>query len=289
MNYDVVIIGGGVAGLTASIYSSRANLKTLIIENGVLGGTTSTVTNIENYPGIVKINGFDLIQNMYSQAIAFGVNFEFGDISKIDFDNNSIILDKNIIEYKALIIASGSSYKKLNVDDEEKYKNNGISYCAVCDGQLFKNKNIIIVTDGYIGNDSIDFLKNITENIIILDKSTTYRNDKFKVYNNVKIEKLFGEDNLNAVSFNSNGNIIKIDCDGLFVCLGKYTDLTLFEDYLEIKDGCLVTDENMHTKRSNVFVAGDIRNKRLKQIITACSDGAIAATEAVAYIIKNKS
>lgn len=286
MEYDIVIIGSGVAGLTAGIYSSRANLKTLIIENSNLGGITATIDNIENYPGFNKISGFELVQNMYSQCVSFCTNFEFSTIKTIEFDKNTLYLEDKTITYKTLIIASGSSNKKLNVENENFYLGRGLSYCAVCDGRLFKDKKIVVVTDGYIGKISIDYLSNITENIIILDVVDEYKDDRFSVYNNVKIQNLNGDEYLSAIEFESVGGKQKVDCDGVFVCLGKYNDLSLYENYLDIKNNHLLTDENMRTKINNVFVAGDIREKSLRQIITACSDGAIASTQAIQYIQK---
>lgn len=286
MEYDIVIIGSGVAGLTAGLYAGRAKKSVLIIEDFLLGGTTATLTDIENYPGFAKINGFDLINNIYMQVVDAGVVVEYFNIKSIDFDNNTITLDNNTLKYKTLIIASGTSYKRLNVENEDKFKHNGISYCAVCDGTLYKNKNIAVVTDGMSGKNSIDYLYNLTQNITVLDINDKYSNTKLKTYNNVKLNKLIGEDNLESIEFESNGNKFMLNIDGMFVAMGKKTDLHLYENNLEIENGFLVSDENMHTCIPNVFVAGDIRKKSLRQIVTACADGAIAATEAIKYLSK---
>ena len=290
MQYDVVIIGSGVAGLTASIYTARAGKSVLIIEEDVLGGTTATLENIQNYPGFTKISGFELIQNIYNQALDFGVNFEYLSIKLIDFDKNVIITDNNTIKYTSLIIASGTSYKRLGVENEDKYRFKGLSYCAICDGMLYKNKKIAIVTSGDSGNDAIEYLSNITNNISIIDLSDKCNNKVFPVYRNSKITKLLGDNLLLGVEFVSNNSKHTINFDGIFISLGKETNLSLYKDYLDNDGNFLITNENMHTNIPNVFVAGDIRKKTLRQIVTACSDGAIAGTEAVQFVsTKNKN
>ena len=284
IKYDIIIIGSGVAGLTAGMYSARAKKSVLIIEENFLGGTTATLENIENYPGFMKINGFDLIQNMVNQCISLGVQIEFCSIKNINYDKNIVNCDKNMFEYKSLIIASGTSPVKLNLKNEDYFKFKGLSYCAVCDASLYKNKRVIVVTKNLSAEHAIDYLSNLTNDLTILDLSNNYQNENLKVFHDVKIVDLIGEDRLNAVKFISQGNEITLECDGLFVELGKQTNLKLFKDNLETSYNFLVTDENMHTIIPNVFVAGDIRKKNLRQIVTACSDGAIASTEAIKYL-----
>lgn len=284
IKYDIIIIGSGVAGLTAGMYSARAKKSVLIIEENFLGGTTATLENIENYPGFMKINGFDLIQNMVNQCISLGVQIEFCSIKNINYDKNIVNCDKNMFEYKSLIIASGTSPVKLNLKNEDYFKFKGLSYCAVCGGSLYKNKRVIVVTKNLSAEHAIDYLSNLTNDLTILDLSNNYQNENLKVFHDVKILDLIGEDRLNAVKFISQGNEITLECDGLFVELGKQTNLKLFKDNLETSYNFLVTDENMHTIIPNVFVAGDIRKKNLRQIVTACSDGAIASTEAIKYL-----
>ena len=232
----------------------------------------------------MKINGFDLIQNMVNQCISLGVQIEFCSIKNINYDKNIVNCDKNMFEYKSLIIASGTSPVKLNLKNEDYFKFKGLSYCAVCDGSLYKNKRVIVVTKNLSAEHAIDYLSNLTNDLTILDLSNNYQNENLKVFHDVKIVDLIGEDRLNAVKFISQGNEITLKCDGLFVELGKQSNLKLFKDNLETSYNFLVTDENMHTIIPNVFVAGDIRKKNLRQIVTACSDGAIASTEAIKYL-----
>lgn len=288
MQYDCVIIGSGVAGLSSALYLARAKKSVMIIEDSVLGGTTATLDKIENYPGFVSISGFELIQNMIKQVSSLGVNIDFMQIKSIDFDNKQIKFDNSSLEYKSLIIASGLTTKKLNLPEEKDFQFRGLSYCAICDGNLYKNKKIVVVTDGYSAKESIDYLANLSDDITIIDKSDKFKSDKFRVINNSKVTKINGQTFVSGVDVHtSSGEQLFVDCDGLFVSLGKETNLSLFKDRIDIKDDYILSDENMHTNLPGVFVAGDIRYKSLRQIVTACADGAIAGTEAIKYIQQN--
>ena len=287
MLYDIVIIGSGVAGLSAGIYAGRANKSVLIIEDNNIGGTTVTLPNINNYPGFTNISGVELVSNMYKQCLNFDVKFDFLRIDSIDFDRNIIRTDNNIIEYKTLIIASGSTYKRLNIDTEEKFKLHGLSYCAVCDGNLYKNKKIIVFTKNNSAINSVKYLKNLTNDIIVMDISNGFAVDGIECYHNVLPIEIIGDTNVKGIKAMIGISEKVLNCDGIFVDLGKVTDIDLYKDNLQNESGFLITDENLHTNIPNVFVAGDIRKKSLRQIVTACSDGAIASTEAIKYLSKN--
>lgn len=283
--YDIVIIGSGVAGLTAGIYAGRANKSVLIIEDNNLGGTTATLKDIKNFPSYDSVDGDFLVSKMQMQCINLGVHFQFENIVSIDFAKSIIHLSSgNQIEYKSLIIASGSTNKKLNVQGEDYFKFRGVSYCAVCDGNLYKNKKLIVFTDGNTASHDIEYLSNLTNNIIVFDISNKYKNDNLQVIHNVKPIEISGDENVKSVKVNISGSSKDFECDGIFVDLGKCTDVHLYQDFLDIIDNQICSDENMHTNINNVFVAGDIRKKSLKQIITACSDGAIAGSEAIKYL-----
>lgn len=293
MTFNAIIIGSGVAGLTAGLYLARAKKSVMIIEDSVLGGTTATLDTIENYPGFQSISGFELIQNMVMQVSTLGVNIDFLNIKSIDFDKKQVICDKKTFGYKSLIIASGTSYNKLNLPEEDSFKFRGLSYCAVCDGNLYKNKTIVVVTSGMTGASSIEYLSNLTDCLIVVDKSGDYANlDKFhmtnkniKVYSNAEVKQILGKSHVEGIEItNENNKITKINCDAIFVSLGKHSDLRLYKDKIKCSDMHILSDENMHTNLEGVFVAGDIREKSLRQIVTACADGAIAGTEAIKYI-----
>lgn len=287
MKYDTVIIGSGVAGLTAALYLARANKSVLIIEDSIIGGTTATLDLIENYPGYESISGNELVSKMFMQVSKLGVNVNFMSINNIDFNNCIVSTTETNIEYKTLIIASGTSVKKLNIDTEKQFLFKGLSYCAVCDGSLYKNKDIVVVTNGLIGKSSIDYLENITNNITVVDYSNKFTSNKFETISNSQIVKINGQNRIESVDIRlDNGDVINKSCSAVFVVLGKETNLKLY-DKLDKKDGYLKTDENMRTNIDSVFVAGDIRYKSLRQIVTACADGAIAATEAIKFISNN--
>lgn len=287
MQYDVVVVGGGVAGLSAGLYSARGGKSTLIIENYNLGGITATLDKIENYPAFSG-TGEELVNKLVEQAMSFGVNFEYANIVKIDFENKSLIFsDGQICAYKALIIASGVTYRKLGIDDENAFKNRGISYCATCDGRLYKDKDVIVITNGFVGHKDIEYLRGLAKKVYILDLSEEYVNRKVEIYHGVKIKKIFGKDCVGGVIFERYARDVILHADGIFICLGKESDTSLFDGKLNLCGNKIVTDENMHTNIDGVYAVGDIRDKKLRQIVTACSDGAIAGSEAVNFINKS--
>ena len=288
MIYDCVVIGSGVAGLTAALYLGRANKKVLVIENSTIGGTTAELDIIENFPSISKISGKELISNFAMQVLNLGINIDMCDIKHLDFDNKHLIVNNNKIEYRTLIIASGMSVNKLNLDNEDKFKLKGLSYCAICDGALYKNKKIAIVTKGNIGMSSYQYLSGITKDIMVIDMLDKFKYKNENYYSNCNVRNLLGDHCISGIEFESNGNNYILDCDAIFVSLGKSTDLSLYIDRIDTEDGYILSDENMKTNVDGVFVAGDIRKKSLKQIITACSDGAIAANEVIKYLTKYK-
>lgn len=288
MDYDIVIIGSGVAGLTSGIYASRANKSVLIIEDSFLGGTTATLEKIDNYPAVLNASGIELVQNMYMQNINFGTEFDFSSINSIDFDKNVIVTDNNSYYYKALIIATGSSPNRLKVANEKDFRAKGLSYCAICDGNLYKDKKVIVVTNNNSAKHTIDYLSNLTKDLVIVDIENGYKNNELKVFNNIIPQRIDGTTKVNSLEFVCQGKNQKIDCDGIFVDLGKSTNIDLFKNKLTTEQGFICSDENMRTNIENVFVAGDVRKKSLRQIVTACSDGAIASTQAIKFLNSKK-
>lgn len=288
MNYDIVIIGSGVAGLTSGIYASRANKSVLIIEDNFLGGTTATLEKIDNYPAVLNASGIELVQNMYMQNINFGTEFDFSSINSLDFDKNVIVTDNNSYHYKALIIATGSSPNRLKVTNEKDFRAKGLSYCAICDGNLYKDKKVIVVTSNNSAKHTIDYLSNLTKDLVVVDIENGYKNSELKVYNNIIPQRIDGATKVNSLVFVYQGKNQKVDCDGIFVDLGKSTNIDLFKNKLTTEQGFICSDESMRTNIENVFVAGDVRKKSLRQIVTACSDGAIASTQAIKFLNSKK-
>jgi len=286
MEYDIVIMGGGVAGLTAAMYAARSGMSTMLIEESYIGGVTATLDNIENFPGIPNMNGMEFVSSLYGQALAANANIQIATVNKINFNDNLLSTTIGEISYKVLIIATGSSYKKLDVSGEREFLGKGVSYCAVCDGALFKNKKIVVVTNGNSAKSSIDYLSNITSDITVIDIANSYINKNYKVYSLAKVNNIFGEDFLSGISIKYQNSDINIDCDGVFINIGKVVNTDIYKENIDTNNGYIVTNGDLQTNINNVFAIGDICEKSKKQIVCACSDGAVAVLNAIKLIKK---
>lgn len=284
-NHDVVIIGSGIAGMTAGIYLKRNNIDTLIIENDTPGGQLNRSTAIENYPGYVSIDGPSLAYNIYNQVNKLNIEYLFDNIKKIDFKNNIIKTTKEEIKYNYLIIATGRSPKKLDI--LSIYEGNGISYCAVCDGALYKNKDVLVVGGGNSAFEESLFLSNICNSVTIMNRSNNLRADTHEIEkaNNTKninivlneqIEKI-EEDNENRFIIND-----KYKIDGIFVCIGYIPNSDLFN--LEKENNYIKVDSQYRTNIDNVYAIGDIIKKDVYQLTTATSEATIAALNIIKRI-----
>ena len=286
--YDIIIIGGGPAGLTAAIYASRANKKVLVIEKTYIGGQVAVLSNLNNYPGFEHIDGFSLSQKMYEQAKNLGSEFVIDEVVSCELNSEikTIFTYKNTYKSKSVVIATGAYSKPLNLENEKSYLGRGLSYCATCDGNFFKNKKVAIVSNGNSGINDIIYLANLANelNVIFTQEAPHVDISKFpssvNFFDNSKITKIDGEPTLNKITIQNkqNGQKQDLNVDGLFVNIGKYPYTDIFVG-LEIDDkGYIVTDSNMRTNLKNVYAVGDVRNTPLKQIVTACSDGAVAVS-----------
>ena len=298
--FDVIIIGAGPAGLTASIYLARSGKKSLVLEAKSYGGQIINTLDIENYPGLNHVSGFDLATNMYNQAKELGATIKFEKVVNIKNASKEkiVITDKgNEYKSKAIILATGNEKRKLNLDNEEKLTGRGISYCATCDGAFYKNK-IVLVNGG--GNTAIEdalYLSNIASKVYVVHRRDTFRADmktinllKEKdnvefIYNSV-ITKINGDEKLESVEITDKDNHKKIiNIDGLFIAIGAIPENENFKNVVNLDNsGYVITNENCHTSTSGIFAAGDTRCKELRQLVTATNDGAIAANEAIKYI-----
>lgn len=303
--YDLIIVGGGPAGLTASIYALRAGLKTLLIERLMPGGQVAQTTKIENYPGFDTINGFDLAMKMHQQAEKLGLEIEYADVLEYNLEDEikRIKTYFNTFETKTLILALGASAKQLNVDNEKKFLGKGVSYCATCDGAFFKNKVVAIVGGGNTSLEDCIYLSGIAKKVYLIHRRDSFKGENaniasFKavsenansnietIYNSV-ITELKGENALHSIVLQNKVTNEKktIELDGLFVAIGRKPDTELLKDKIDLNEnGYIITDEKMRTNISGVFAAGDVRQKSLRQIVTACSDGAISAISAFEFI-----
>ena len=301
---DVVVIGAGAAGLTAALYALRAHLDVMVIEKGIYGGQFSIADDIENYPGMESVSGMELSQKMYNQVKNMGCKFLFQEVKEVDLKGEIKILKTSdkIIKSKTVIIANGLKRRNLGCKGEEEFLGKGVSYCATCDGAFFKNEDVIIVGGGNTALHNAIYLSNICNKVFIAVRGKSlnaenYLIDSISKKNNVKIlfnynvhevhgnskkvESVTLKENLNGEKRNINGS-------GVFIAIGYEPNNTIYEGQIDMdKQGYFISDESCKTNISGVYVAGDCRKKQLRQITTAVSDGAIAGTMAIDYILEN--
>ncbi len=292
--YDVIVIGAGAAGMTAALYSARANKKVLILEQETIGGQIATSPLVENYPGFMKISGVEFSNNLFDQIIELGVDFELEKVINIDNLNDlkKVTTEYHTYESKTIIIATGSKHRSLGIDNEEQLIGKGISYCVLCDGSFFKGKDVAIVGGGNTAVVSAIYLSEIVNKIYIvqmLDKLTAEVKLIEKLNNiknieyifNSKVDRLNGDDSLNSITIGDKN----INVDGVFVLIGLIPQNEAFKNIIKMdKYGYIIADEDCKTNVDGIFVAGDCRTKKIRQLTTASSDGTIAAINACNYI-----
>lgn len=297
--YDIIIIGSGIAGLTSAIYALNNKRKVLILESQTYGGQIINSNIINNYPGFLEISGFDLMTNIYNQVKNLGGVIKYEEVLEIT-KNKKIITKNETYEAKSIIISTGLAPRKLNLENEDKFIGKGISYCATCDGSFYKDKVVMVVGGGNTAIEDVIYLSNICKKVYLVYRRKELRKDvnlteKVKELSNVEIiynsniEKLNGDESLNSVDIinKDTEKITNIIIDGLFVAIGKIPSGNIFKDLLNVtENGYIITDEDCHTNIEGIYAAGDIRKKKLRQLVTAASDGAIAAIEAIKYINK---
>lgn len=288
--FDCIIIGAGVAGTTASIYLKRWNFNILLLEKNMPGGIISNTSIIENYPGIKKIDGSTFAMNLYEQIKELDINYKYGNASEITQKNNLFIVNTDLGNYqtKSIIIATGRTPRKLNLENEDKLIGNGISYCATCDGLLYKDKEVCVVGGGNSALEESLYLSKICKKITIINRSSKLRADEIlieKVKNTANIEVMY---NSNIIKLKEKQNkltniIIKKEnetkellCHGLFIYIG-FEPIIPNVSNLKLNDNYIVVDEKMQTNIDNICACGDIIKKDLYQIITAAGEGATAA------------
>lgn len=305
MDYDVVIIGGGPAGLTAAIYTSRARLKTLVIESFSIPGQAILTDSIENYPGFPEgVNGFELIEKFKKQVQQFGGEFVTGEVQKIenlkekDKSGWKIEIEGKHYVSLSIIIATGARPKKLGIDGEKELTGRGVSYCATCDGALYKDKYVAVIGGGDSAIEEALFLTRFAKKVIVIHRRDRLRATKVlqeRAMANNKIEfmlelvpvEIKGKDKVEGLMLENvkTEKNINLGCDGVFIFVGYEPNTKLVRDLLKLNEkGYIITDDNMRTKKGGIFACGDCREKLLRQVITACGDGATAAFSAQQYI-----
>lgn len=295
MKYDVAIIGSGPAGLSAGIFTLRAGLKTVCFEKLAIGGQASLSYDIANYPGFEHISGFELTDKIKQQAENLGLEIKFENVKRLAKDNLGFVIETSTKIYKAkkVIIACGCKTRKLGLENELKFTGRGVSYCASCDGNFFKDKVVAVVGGGDTAFQDVEYLRKIAKKIYLLNRSERFKAGDYKlkkvlkyknveVKTNTQVKKLFGDSVLSGVEILENEERKKLKIDGLFIAIG-YDPVTDFIDIDVDKDafGYILTDENQMTNVKNLFACGDITSKKFRQVITACSDGAIAGNSCI--------
>ena len=286
--YDIIIIGAGIAGLTSAIYASRANKKVLVLEKKNYGGRIVSAPHVKNYPGFMDISGVDLATNLYNQATSLGAEIIFEDAKSIQNGiNKKVITNKNTYECKSIIIATGLDRRSLNIPGEKELVGKGISYCASCDGNFYKDKIVAVVGGGKSAIEDALYLSNIASKVYLIARSDlkeSINKDNIEVLINTTVDKINSSDKLDSITL-SNGSTIIVD--GLFISIGFESSNEEFESIIDLDDNGYIIANNTHTNIDGIFAAGDCIKKDLRQLVTAASDGAIAATEAIKYIEKN--
>ncbi len=291
--YDIIVVGGGPAGMTAAIYARRANKKVLVFEGKACGGQILNATEVDNYPGFESISGFDLSQNMYNQALKLGAEFKFEMVKKITADKK-VITDNGEYQAKAIILATGAENRRLNIVEEADYIGRGISYCATCDGNFYKGKDVAVVGGGNTALEDALYLSNLCNKVYLIHRRDQFRgedkyveqiklNDNIELILNSQVVDLIGEEHLEKVTVKNNDETTRtIDVSGLFIAVCQQPRNEMFADVVEIDEkGYIKAHDEVYTNVEGIYVAGDTRNKVLKQLTTAVSDGSLAATIAI--------
>ena len=302
--YDIIIVGAGTAGLTAAIYGRRALKKVLVFEANSYGGQIINTLDIENYPGFEHIDGYTYSTKLLNQAQALGAKILFEKVIDIK-DNGSekeVITVDNTYKTKTIILATGSSNRKLGLDNEKEFLGKGVSYCATCDGTFFKGKEVAVVGGGNAALEEAIYLADIVNKVYLIHRKDTFSADdayveRLKSKENVKliynsnVTKLIGNDKLESIEItDNNGDVKNIDVACLFVSIGQVPENNNFAKLINIDEkGYIIAGEDCHTNVEGIYVAGDTRTKSLRQLVTAAGDGAVAATEAIIYVNKMRN
>ncbi len=293
---DIVVIGGGGAGCTATIYGVTSGKSVIMIMGPLIGGLISTTSYVDNYTGFIGISGMELASKFEEHAAKYAKEIIYDYVTNIDTVNKIVYTGQFTIQCKSIIIATGSSPKKLNLPSETKFENKGVSYCAICDGFLFKNKDVAVVGGGNSAFEQVQYLSNLANHVYLIHRSKTFRafDQLQKVVTNLKnvtiildeeIEEFIGDDHLHSIQLKNSGKILNIQ--GAFIAIG-HTPNSNFIDNVEKHDGYIVVNSSLSTNISGIFACGDVSYNpniiKYKQAIVACSEGCIAALKASEYI-----
>lgn len=291
--YDIIIVGCGTAGMTAALYALRANKKILILEAKSYGGQIIMAHKVENYPGIASVSGFDFATNLYNQILNLGAEIKYETVIHID-ESKTVKTNNDEYKAKAIIIATGSVNRKLKLPNEEKFVGKGVSYCATCDGAFFKNKVVAVVGGGNMALEDAMYLSEIAKKVYIIHRRDEFRGEEIYVNELKKMEnvvfminsnvvKISGEEKLQSIDIESkDGTTNTLELDGLFIAVGQAPRNEMFANLIELDEsGYIKSEDGIHTNVPGIYVAGDCRVKRLRQLATAVGDGANSAVVAI--------
>ncbi|MCX6739924.1 MAG: thioredoxin-disulfide reductase [Candidatus Parcubacteria bacterium] len=302
--YDLIIIGGGPAGLTAGIYASRRNLKNLIITKDI-GGQASTTNHVENYPGYDKVGGFELMQKFQKQAENFGSQFKYEEVEHISKENDQYKIKTfsgNEYQALALILTFGKTPSNLNVPGEKEFTGKGVAYCATCDGPLYKNKTVAVVGGGNAALESADYLSQICKKVYLIHRRNEFRGEEImiqrvKAIKNVEIllektvVKILGDKFVKAVEIEDVNSKAKqeIVLDGVFIEIGHSVNAAPIKEIVKVNENNeIIVDMEGQTSDAGIFAAGDVTNSKYKQIVISAGEGAKAALSAYKYVSQIK-
>ena len=297
--YDIIIIGGGPAGLTAAIYALRANKTVLVLEKGSFGGQITYSPKVENIPGFVSVTGNEFAEKLVEQALELGAEIEPTEVFSVkDGEVKTVVTEDGDFEAKAVIIATGAKHRLLGVKNEENLIGKGISFCAVCDGAFYKNEEVAVIGGGNSALQEAILLSEVASKVYVVQNldfltgekklsEQLYAKENVEIITGSVVKEINGDEELEniVITKTADGEDRKIDVKGMFVAIGLIPQNAPFSDCLVLDSfGYADADESCTTNTKGVFVAGDCRKKRIRQVTTACSDGAIAALAACDYI-----
>ena len=300
MMYDIIIVGAGPAGLSAAIYGVRAGKHVLVLEKSTYGGQIINTPEVENYPGIQKISGYEFATNLYNQAVGLGAEVVYEEVTAIEDQEElkKVVTKDHVYECHTIILATGARNRKLGLDREEELTGAGVSYCATCDGMFFRGKDVAVAGGGNTALEDALFLTNYCNTVYLIHRREEFRGEK-KILDalrekenvvfvlNANVIGLNGEERLSSVTVKdkNTGEEKDIPVSGIFVAIGQEPANQPFENIVKIDDhGYIISGEECGTSMEGVFTAGDCRTKTVRQLTTAASDGAVAALQACNYI-----
>ncbi len=296
---DLIVIGAGAAGMTAALYALRNGKKVTLLERSNLGGQISQSPRVENFPTIESISGSELADRFFEQITKMGVDFVFGEVLSLEKIGDIFVVKTEFdkLEARAVIIASGVEHRKLNLENEENLIGHGISYCALCDGAFYAGDEVVLIGDG---NTALQYALLLSSQckgvhvVTMFDKffgdqnlvNALLKKENVKITHNAKFVELIGKNELEGLVFeDTQKQRFTLKSKALFVAIGQVPNNKIYSQLVDLsKDGYIIANENMETKTRGLFVAGDCRLKKVRQLTTACSDGAIAATSASTYL-----